>query len=617
MALVALVRGKRLSRQVTNVLLRNLSNGGECISSFSQMTKNKLALSETYRSRGDAWWYSSLALPAAFILLGASTVPSYLELGDEYGRNDHNSLLKLSSVMSTEMSPHNQAIKNEEEVEVDDDTTDVVNWSGTHQVSVSNKNYWEPESIEEVERIVKGCQERGQTVRPLGSSLSPNGVALNKDGMISMANLDRVLEVDIENKTVTVEAGIPVREVVEALRPYNLTLPNLASIAEQQMGGFTQIGAHGTGKDIAPVDHYVTKMKIVTPGKGAITLSKEKDGRLFELARLALGCLGVVVEITMECVPAHKLIEHTYVLTREEVALQKTKLLEEHKHTRFMWIPYTDAVIVVTNDEFDPATQNQPQIAAGSEDAKKPLTDLLKALCIEHQKDFVAEDLKGMGFGELRDALLAFAPLDVEHVKRCNRAEAEFWKKSEGYQVRPSDELLQFDCGGQQWVFEVCFSTGTQQKNNNNDLNFMNELLRKIEENNIPAHSPIEQRWSCGSSSPMSPAAGSEEDLYTWVGIINYLPSDDPQQRRAITQLFNTDYTDLVRHIGRPLKAVSHWAKLEEPSSVWKAVELKSLYLERFPLTEFNLARGIYDPDNILSNPLLNLVLGKPIAPDE
>ena len=114
----------------------------------------------------------------------------------------------------------------------------------------------------------------------------------------------------------------------------------------------------------------------------------------------------------------------------------------------------------------------------------------------------------------------------------------------------------------------------------------------------------------------MSPAAGTAESLYTWVGVINYLPSDDDQQRKDITLLFNTEYTDLVRHIGRPLKAVAHWAKLEEPTTVWKAVELKSLYLERFPITEFNIARGIYDPKNILSNPLLDLVLGKPIQPE-
>lgn len=519
-----------------------------------------------------------------------------------------------------EYHPNNIIDSDDDDEEEDDDTTDVINWSGTHKVTIANKNYWEPESIEEVERIVKSCHERGQTVRPIGSSLSPNGIALNRDGMISMANVDKILKVDTKNRTITVEAGIPVRQVIEALRPYNLTLPNLASIAEQQIGGFTQIGAHGTGKMIAPVDHYVTKLKIVTPGKGTIELTKEKDGRLFELARVGLGCLGIVVEVTMECIPAHHLIEHTFVLTRKDAMSRKDRLLKEHKHTRFMWIPYTDTVIVVTNDplnqiEQKKAQQDKPPYIS-DEEKKKPLTNLLTQLCVENGQESSVEDVKEMGFGELRDAVLAFDPLDVAHVKRCNKAEAQFWKKNEGYQIRPSDELLQFDCGGQQWVYEVCFQSGTQENNNNSDMSFMDDLLKKIEEKNIPAHSPIEQRWSSGSSSPMSPAAGTAESLYTWVGVINYLPSDDDQQRKDITLLFNTEYTDLVRHIGRPLKAVAHWAKLEEPTTVWKAVELKSLYLERFPITEFNIARGIYDPKNILSNPLLDLVLGKPIQPE-
>jgi hypothetical protein len=47
------------------------------------------------------------------------------------------------------------------------------------------------------------------------------------------------------------------------------------------------------------------------------------------------------------------------------------------------------------------------------------------------------------------DTLLAFDPLDMDHVKRCNTAEAEFWRRNEGYQTLPSDKLLQFDCGGQ------------------------------------------------------------------------------------------------------------------------------------------------------------------------
>ena len=41
------------------------------------------------------------------------------------------------------------------------------------------------------------------------------------------------------------------------------------------------------------------------------------------------------------------------------------------------------------------------------------------------------------------------------------QAEAQFWKRSEGYRLGPTDQLLGFDCGGQQWVLESCFPTGT------------------------------------------------------------------------------------------------------------------------------------------------------------
>jgi L-galactono-1,4-lactone dehydrogenase len=335
--------------------------------------------------------------------------------------------------------------------EDDDDTTDVINWSGTHKVTIANDKLWEPESLEEVETIVSECHRKGQAIRPLGSCLSPNGIALNAAGMIGMANLDRVLDIDAKNKTITVEAGITVRRVVEALRPHGLTLPNLASIAEQQMGGFTQVGAHGTGRLVAPMDQYVTKLKLVTPGLGTIVLSKD-NGALFELAKVGLGCLGVVVEVTMECIPAHRLVEHTFVLTRKEAKEQLDALLKNHKHMRYMWIPYTDTVICVTNDPEDQVPANVPRNAssAGSpEEKRSPLIDLLATLSKESDVPFSLEDANGMGFGELRDAILAFDPLNIEHVKRCNKVEAEFWSRNEGYQTKPSDELLQFDCGGQ------------------------------------------------------------------------------------------------------------------------------------------------------------------------
>jgi L-galactono-1,4-lactone dehydrogenase len=537
-------------------------------------------------------------------------------------------------------------------------TSTILNWSGTHAVHLPSARLWEPESIAEVESIVRSCHKQGLSVRPYGSALSPNGLSFQPKGMMSMANLDEVIKIDTAAMTVTVQAGARVSNVIEALRPYNMTLPTLASIAEQQMGGLVQVGAHGTGRTVAPIDHYVTSITLVTPNHGTITMTEASHGEEFHLAKVGLGLVGVVVEMTVKCIPAHKLREHTYVLTRGQARERIKALLKQHKHVRYMWLPYADAVVVVTNDPVDEAStgttsstqdggsgdphhsssgsgasRNQGPPSSGSaNDRFKPLHDLLWQVYKKekgHKAVYTPELVKGMGFGELRDALLAVDPLNLEHVKKCNQAEAEFWKRSEGYQVKPSDELLQFDCGGQQWVYEVCFPTGTVDQNDGSDMDFMTRLLDSIESKGIPAHSPIEQRWSSSSSSPMSPAydknmtnkgyfrmpsSQSSEGLHSWVGIISYLPTDDERQRREITDAFTGTYVEMVRSIGEPFSATSHWAKLEVPKAIWQLADLRMFLDSRFPLQRFNRLRGKYDPKNILGNDLMSMAIGKPTA---
>jgi L-galactono-1,4-lactone dehydrogenase len=164
----------------------------------------------------------------------------------------------------------------------------------------------------------------------------------------------------------------------------------------------------------------------------------------------------------------------------------------------------------------------------------------------------------------------------------------------------------------QQWVWEVCFPTGTQEASNGNDMLFMDRLLAGIEEQSIPAHSPIEQRWSASSSSLMSPAHGPVDGLHSWVGIINYLPSDNAQQRNDITKAFKGKYCDLMRVVGQEVNATSHWAKLEEPDSIWKLVDLQLFLGTRFPVQRFNAWRSKLDPRNILASPRIDMWFGKP-----
>lgn len=99
-------------------------------------------------------------------------------------------------------------------------------------------------------------------------------------------------------------------------------------------------------------------------------------------------------------------------------------------------------------------------------------------------------------------------------------------------------------------------------------------MLDGIEQSNIPAPAPIEQRWSASSASYMSPTYydGTTNGLYSWMGIINYLPSysvatTTPEQefiqRQDTTALFAGPYCDLLRQIVKELDVSSHWAKIK------------------------------------------------------
>lgn len=56
-----------------------------------------------------------------------------------------------------------------------------------------------------MEKIVREAHESGKRIRVVGNALSPNGLGLSEDTMLSLGQCDRVLRVDEEQRTVTVE----------------------------------------------------------------------------------------------------------------------------------------------------------------------------------------------------------------------------------------------------------------------------------------------------------------------------------------------------------------------------------------------------------------------------
>lgn len=63
-------------------------------------------------------------------------------------------------------------------------------------------------SAGQVEDIISKAHSEGKRIRVVGNALSPNGIGLSEDTMLSLGQCDRVIRVDKRARTVTVEVRI-------------------------------------------------------------------------------------------------------------------------------------------------------------------------------------------------------------------------------------------------------------------------------------------------------------------------------------------------------------------------------------------------------------------------
>lgn len=473
-----------------------------------------------------------------------------------------------------------EQIAQAEEIEEAEDVV-VTNWSNTHAVSLPAAAYHTPATLAELEALVAAHHESGAPLRPVGSALSPNGLGLSSQGMVNLALMDDLVSYDPETGLATIQAGARIERVVELLRAHGRTIPTFASIREQQLAGFIQASAHGTGLAIPPADGLVEKVKVVTPALGTLELSStDPDPTLFNLARCGLGAFGVLAEITLRTIPAHKLVERTFLSTPSEIAEKHRDWVKGHRHVRYMWIPHTEAAVVVWSDpEGTCEAEESFAWAAELEEQKNGKTEDLTEPYLDIYTERGLEPAQAATPTQLRDKLYESDPLNPSLVARVNAASAEFWKRNQGVRVDWSDKILGFDCGGEQWVDESCFkvpglvtdaeSTESPPIQTTADIQHTLNILSLIKRDAIPAHEPIEQRWTSSTASPLSPAYSKSPEAFSWVGIIMYLkPASEEgaqSERDKVTAAFH-EYARKVYAETDPAGSqgiATHLAKME------------------------------------------------------
>ena len=228
------------------------------------------------------------------------------------------------------------------------------NWAGNHSCMPADVHL--PGSEAEVVDLVEQVRRRAGTMRVVGAGHSWSDIVCTQGHLVSLDKLDEVIAIDREASCVTVQAGIRLEKLVAHLHEHNLALPNLGSIAEQSVAGVISTGTHGTGVGLGNLSSTVRRMRLVTGRGEVLEVDAESHPEIFAAARVGLGCLGVITEVTLDCVPAFNLCERSWTLSFEEGLRQMQTLVDGHDHVKFWWLPHTGRMQVFAADR----TEREP-----------------------------------------------------------------------------------------------------------------------------------------------------------------------------------------------------------------------------------------------------------------
>ncbi|KAG5564388.1 hypothetical protein RHGRI_000547 [Rhododendron griersonianum] len=167
-----------------------------------------------------------------------------------------------------------------------------------------------------------------------------------EDGLlISTKFLNRTLEIDRERMTMSVESGVTLRQLINEAAKAGLALPYAPYWWGLTVGGMLGTGAHGStlwGKG-SSVHDYVIQIRIVTPARpeeGHSTARTIVSGHPdLNAARVSLGVLGVISQVTLQLQPLFKRSITFSVKHDVDLGDQVARFAYQHEFADMTWYP--------------------------------------------------------------------------------------------------------------------------------------------------------------------------------------------------------------------------------------------------------------------------------------
>lgn len=400
---------------------------------------------------------------------------------------------------------------------------------------------------------VSNAAARGGRVKAIGAGHSFTGIARPDDAMVDLSDYRKVLRIDRHRRRATVQSGIGLRELNRSLARAGLALPNLGDIDAQTVAGAISTGTHGTGVGFHTIASAVVGLRLVTGDGSIVVADHDENPELLEVARVGLGALGLISEITLQCVPAFALEAVDEPRDVDDVIAHFDEWVDGADHAEFFWFPHTDRVVTKTSTRVPIRSDTRPRWQRIVEEEVIENTVLgamttlgtLRPPLIPPMARFLANRLRPRAYT---------APSHLAFVtpRRVRFKEMEY--------NLPRSALVEA----------------------------FGRVRAVIDDLARPVSFPIEVRVLGADDIPLSPAFGRDSGY-----IAVHVPAREPHE-----QYFDAVEDVMSDYGGRP-----HWGKLHSQT----AASLRF----RYPRwSAFAAARDLVDPDRRFTNPELSRVLG-------
>lgn len=167
-----------------------------------------------------------------------------------------------------------------------------------------------PENTGEVSDVVRYARENKIPIVPRGSACSGYGGAIPVRGgiVLDLVKMDKILDIDAEDRTVTVQSGLFYQKLLEELESRGLTLFTYPSSAPvSTIGGWLSTGGYGIGSlKYGHVSDQIVEMEAVLANGEVVHLTRETPqdgGYTLDWLIGSEGTLGIITEVTLRIKP--------------------------------------------------------------------------------------------------------------------------------------------------------------------------------------------------------------------------------------------------------------------------------------------------------------------------